>query len=94
LAGGYFSHSFLISRSEVESDLKLPVVKPEAEVLELILKLESHYVALFGANPVPVPNTQFIARIGGIIQTADKGWAIAQILRPDGQPVIDPWVSF
>lgn len=94
LAGGYFSHSFLISRSEVESDLKLPVTKPETEVSELILRLENHYVQQFQAKPIPVPNTQFAARVGGIIQIADKGWAIIQILKPDGQLVIDPWVSF
>jgi hypothetical protein len=94
LAGGYFSHSFLISRSEVEGDLKLPVTKPGVEVSELILRLENHYVKQFQAKPIPVPNTQFIARIGGIIQIADKGGAIAQILRPDGQLVSDPWVSF
>jgi len=94
LAGGYFSHSFLISRSEVEGDLKLPVTKPGVEVSELILRLENHYVKQFQAKPIPVPNTQFIARIGGIIQIADKGGAIVQILKPDGQLVSDPWVSF
>jgi hypothetical protein len=94
LAGGYFSHSFLISRSEVESDLRLPVTKPEAEVSGLILRLETHYVKQFQANPIPVTNTEFMARIGAIIQIADKGWAIAQIMRPDGQLVYDPWVPF
>lgn len=94
LAGGYFSHSFLISRSEVESDLKLPVTKPNTEVSELVLKLEKHYVQQFQAEPIPVPNTQFTARVGGIIQVSDRGWAIAQILKSDGQLVSDPWVPF
>lgn len=94
LAGGYFSHSFLISRSEVESDLKLPVTKPNTEVSELVLRLENHYVQQFQAKPIPVPNTQFTARVGGIIQISNKGWAIAQILKSDGQLVSDPWVPF
>ncbi len=94
LAGGYFSHSFLISRSEVESDLKLPVTKPEEEVSELIVRLENHYVTQFMEKPISIPNTQFVARIGGVIQIAEKGWAIAQILKPDGQLVQDPWVAF
>jgi len=94
LAGGYFSHSFLISRSEVESDLKLPVTKPNTEVSELILRLENHYVQQFQAKLIPVPNTQFTARVGGIIQISNKGWAIAQILKSDGQLVSDRWVPF
>jgi hypothetical protein len=94
LAGGYFSHSFLISRSEVESDLELPVTKPNTEVSELVLRLENHYVQQFQAKPISVPNTQFTARVGGIIQISNKGWAIAQILKSDGQLVSDPWVPF
>ena len=94
LAGGYFSHSFLISRNEVETDLKLPVIRPETELSVLMLKLDNYYSDLFQKPPILVPNSQFGARIGGIIQIADRGWAIVQILKPDGQFVGDSWVPF
>ena len=94
LAGGYFSHSFLISRNEVETDLKLPVTKPKTELSELMLKLENYYNDQFQKPPIPVPNTQFGARIGGIIQVANKGWAIVQTLKSDGQLIADPWIAF
>jgi hypothetical protein len=94
LASGYFSHSFLISRNEVETDLKLPVTKPETELSKLMLKLENYYNDQFQKPPIPVPNTQFGSRIGGIIQVAEGGWAIVQILKSDGQLVTDPWLPF
>ncbi|PIP07327.1 MAG: hypothetical protein CO012_03770 [Syntrophobacterales bacterium CG_4_8_14_3_um_filter_49_14] len=96
LAGGYFSHSFLISRAEVEKDLGLPVTRPDAELTELISRLENHYVERFGKEPqpLPAPNSQLLVRLGGVIQVADNGWAIAQIIKQDGQPVVDPWIPF
>jgi len=96
LAGGYFSHSFLISRAEVVKDLGLPVTSPDAELTELISRLENHYVERFGKEPqpLPAPNSQFFVRLGGVIQIADNGWAIAQIIKQDGQLVVDAWIPF
>ncbi len=96
LAGGYFSHSFLISRSEVENDLKLPVTKPATEVLELMMSLENYYIQQFQKS-IQIPNSQFTARLGGIIQIAEKGFAIIQIIKPEGQLsklIFDPWIPF
>lgn len=93
LAGGYFSHSFLISRSEVESDLGLPVTKPDNELEQLMFALEKHYLQQFNnIKQLPPPNSNLILRIGGVIQLSTSGYAIAQILRPDGKLAIDPWI--
>lgn len=96
LAGGYFSHSFLISRAEVEKDLGLPVTSPDAELTELISRLENHYVDRFGREPqpLPAPNSQLRVHLGGVIQIANNGWAIAQIIKQDGQLVADTWIPF
>ncbi|MDP2647581.1 MAG: hypothetical protein Q8P24_21840 [Desulfobacterales bacterium] len=96
LAGGYFSHSFLISRAEVEKDLDLPVTRPDAELTELISRLENHYVERFEKEmqPLPAPNSKLFVRLGGVIQVADNGWAIAQIIKQDGQLVSDSWIPF
>jgi hypothetical protein len=96
LAGGYYSHSFLISRAEVESDLGLPVRRPDAELTELISRLENYYVERFVKDPqaLPAPNSQLRVRLGGVVQVANNGWAIAQIIKPDGELVIDPWIPF
>jgi len=96
LAGGYYSHSFLISRAEVEKDLGLPVTSPDAELVELISRLENHYDQRFKKEmqQLPAPDSQFFVRLGGVIQVADNGWAIAQITKQDGQLVSDPWMPF
>lgn len=94
LAGGYFSHSFQISRSEVESDLKLPVIKPNEKLSELISSLGDFYLEEFQknilANP---PNPEPFFRIGGVIQLRDKCWAIASVFGKNGQILLDPWIE-
>lgn len=95
LSGKYFSHSFLISRSEVVSDLKLPVTKPDAELSMLISQLTTHYLQQFekivqAMPPKPGP----IFRVGGIMQTTDICWLIASLMHQDGRPIGDPWVLF
>jgi len=47
LSGQYFSHSFLISRAEVEADLRLPVTKPDDELLAMITNLQTYYTDQF-----------------------------------------------
>jgi len=29
-----------------------------------------------------------------VIQVADSGWAIVQILKQDGKVITDPWIEF
>jgi hypothetical protein len=93
LASGYYSHSFLISRSEVESDLGLPVTKPDDELLQMILNLENYYVQSFNSiKPLPAPATNLNARVGGVIQSAFNTQALAQIVQSDGKLIGDTWL--
>lgn len=95
LAGEYCSHSFQISRSDVESDLKLPVTKPDAELSDLISDLDNHYTEQFKKiEQVSAPDAEPLFRVAGVIQVADSGWAIVQILKQDGKVMTDPWIGF
>lgn len=95
LAGEYYSHSFQISRSEVESDLELPVTKPDADLSRLISDLDTHYTEQFNKiEKVSAPDAEPLFRVGGVIQVADSGWAIVQILKQDGKVITDPWIKF
>jgi len=94
LAGGYFSHSFQISRSEVESDLGLPVTKPDGNLSQLISDLEDLYMEEFN-NKIIVhpPDPEPLFRIGGVIQLGDRCWAIASVFQNNGRTITDPWVE-
>lgn len=93
LAGGYCSHSFLISRSEVENELGLPVTKPDDELVQLMKSLEDYYLERFhNIKHLPPPNSNRGLRVGGVLQLSSDGQAIAQILQPDGKLVVDPWL--
>lgn len=94
LAGEYYSHSFPISRSEVESDLGLPVTRPNDELSKLILDLENYYIEQFKKTVQVMPGTpQALFRIGGVAQIAEHGWAIASLFQPDGKVITDPWLE-
>lgn len=93
LASGYFSHSFLISRSEVENELGLTVTKPDEELVQLMKSLEDFYLERFhNMKQLPAPNSNLNMRVGAVIQLSSAGYAIAQILQPDGKLVVDPWL--
>lgn len=93
LASGYCSHSFLISRFEVENELGLPVTKPDDELLQLMKSLEDYYLERFhSTKQLPAPNSNLSLRVGGVLQLSSHGQAIAQILQPDGKLVTDPWL--
>lgn len=93
LASGYYSHSFLISRAEVESDLGLPVTKPDDELLRMILDLENCYMQSFNSTkPLPAPKTNLNVRVGGVIQSAVNTQALAQIVQSDGKLIGDTWL--
>ncbi len=94
LAGLYFSHSFPICRSDVETDLGLPVTRPDSALTGLIDSLEKHYTGLFSrAVSVMQPGSQLTFRVGGVIQISEEGWAISQLIAP-AQVVADPWTHF
>ena len=93
LASGYCSHSFLISRSEVENELGLPVTKPDDELVQLMKSLENYYLERFhNIKQLPAPNSNLGVRVGGVLQLSSDGHAIAQILQRDGKVVVDPWL--
>lgn len=95
LAGKYFSHSFLISRSEVESDLGLPVTRPDDELCNLIINLDNHYSQQFQQTThVIQPNVEAFFRVGGVMQTGDSGWSIAILFQKDGRTIVDQWIPF
>lgn len=94
LAGGYFSHSFHISRAEVESDLKLPVTTPDKKLSELISNLGDVYLKPFNeAISLSSSPSKILLRVGGLIQLRDKCWAIATVFRENGQVLTDPWIE-
>ena len=95
LSGQYFSHSFLISRAEVEADLKLSVTKPDEELLELMLKFEDYYVDLFSKSvPYSPSAAEPVVRAGAFIETTDEGWMISQFMSKDNQLLTDPWLKY
>jgi Serine dehydrogenase proteinase len=46
LAGQYYSHSYPISRTEVENDLGLPVIRPDSALSGTIRAIEDQYLRL------------------------------------------------
>lgn len=94
LAGEYYSHSFPISRSEVENDLGLSVTRPDGELSKLILDLENYYIEQFKKIVQVTPGApQPLFRVGGVAQIAEHGWAIASLFHPDGKIITDPWLE-
>ncbi len=95
LSGGYFSHTFLISRAEIESDLGLPVVKPNEKLTDLIFKLNDYYLTQFNKTVLADQKTPGVLfRLGGFVQLMDMGSVIGTIFREDGQLISDPWLDF
>ena len=94
LSGRYFSHAFLISRGEVESDLGLPVSRPDDELSRLIADFESYYMAEFQKMVPVAAGAAEKLHIGGLLESTNSGSAIVQLVRPDGSLGFDPWVKF
>ena len=94
LSGRYFSHAFLISRGEVESDLGLPVSRPDDELSRLIADFESYYLAEFQKMVPVAAGAVEKLHIGGLLESTKSGHAIVQFVRPDGSLGFDPWVKF
>lgn len=95
LSGGYFSHAFPISRVEVESDLKLPVTRPDEELESLIHNLDHYYDATFSrVVSIGSGNQDTRVRPGGFIETTSAGWFIAVITSAQDELIADCWVPF
>lgn len=95
LAGKYYSHSFQISRSEVETDLGLPVTRPDPDLSELIEDLGDSYLKHFNTIvEIEAGNSKAFFRVGGVIQTAEGGWAIGQVFTQEGKVLGDSWLEF
>jgi len=93
LAGQYFSHSFLISRADVEADLKLPITKPDTILSGLIENLNDYYDANFQkAAPASPSNREPIVRVGAFMQTTSEGFIISQLFNQANELFADPWI--
>jgi len=95
LAGEYFSHTYYISRAEVETDLGLPITRmdPGEPLFSQVEALNAAYDSIFEAVvqlPAPVP---FQLRVKGIIETAAHRFVLAQVFAPNGQKVAGHWAE-
>jgi hypothetical protein len=91
LSGLYFSHSFLISRAEVETDLGLKVTRPDAQLLKLIGDYENYYASEFSKMVPVVPNSK--VHLSGLLETASTGYGLVQLIQGD-KLISDPWLKF
>lgn len=94
LSGKYFSHSFLISRADVQTDLGLAVTKPDAPLTVLIEQLGDFYDTQFRlAKPVVPPNATPFVRAGAFLNTTQLGWTELQLV--DGAELkADQWQKY
>lgn len=92
LSGQYYSHSFPISRDEVESDLGLPVTRPDGELLELILKLDDLYADTFSKQVQANAATgKQRFRVGNVVDSPKHRWACIQTIKEDGELSAEYW---
>jgi hypothetical protein len=99
LSGLYFSHSFLISRAEIETDLGLKITRPDDELGELVGNYENYYLAEFQKLLPAAPNSADKTHIGGFLETTGGGWGIIQLITHDkttqaDKVTSDPWIKF
>jgi hypothetical protein len=83
LAGKYFSHTYFISRDEVEKDLRLPVTRmePGDESFKASEALNGYYMSVFekevAVPQAPIPLT---FRITGFLETATSRSILCQVI--------------
>jgi hypothetical protein len=101
LAGQYFSHSYFISRDEVEHDLKLPVTRMELgdDSFSASEALNGYYTGLFEKEvPVPQAPIPLTFRITGFLETATSRRILCQVIGPgpkgpNSNVVAGAWLS-
>lgn len=95
LSGEYCSHSFLISRADVEGDLGLSVLKPDNALTGLIEQLGDFYDTQFQLNrQIAPPNTAPFVRAGAFINTVNLGFVQTQLVDGGGELKADPWQKY
>ena len=95
LSGEYYSHSFLISRNDVEQDLGLTVVRPDNALTAVIETLGDFYDAQFAAiHRITPPSDLPCIRAGAFINTTRVGWVEAQLVDGDGKLKVDLWQRY
>jgi Serine dehydrogenase proteinase len=99
LSGLYFSHAFLISRAEVETDLGLKVTRPDTALSKAVSDYENHYLPEFRKLVPAAPSSVDKAHIGGFLETTGGGWGILQLIQHDkatqsDKVTSDPWIKF
>jgi hypothetical protein len=92
LASKYYSHSFLISRSEVESDLELPVTRPDAELSALLSQLQKSYFAQF-AQETPPDRQGVSLKLAWVMQNKASG-VLGVMIRQLANPVAEIAIAF
>jgi len=101
LAGQYFSHSYFISRDEVENDLKLPVtrIEPGDESFKASEALNGYYMSVFEKEaPVPQAPIPLTFKMTGFLDTATSRRVLCQVIGPgpkgpNSNVVAGAWVS-
>jgi Serine dehydrogenase proteinase len=95
LSGKYYSHSFLISRNDVEQDLGLAVIRPDAAHTAAIEQLGNFYDTQFAAiNRLMPPADAPHIRAGAFIHTSRVGWVEAQLVDGGGELKADLWQRY
>jgi hypothetical protein len=95
LSGKYYSHSFLISRKDVEQDLGLGVTQPDDALTEAIEDLGSFYDTQFATiRQIAPPNDLPLIRPAAFINTTRVGWVEAQVVGRDKKLLVDLWQRY
>jgi hypothetical protein len=96
LAGKYCSHGYPVSRSEVQSELRLPVTEanPGDPLFDAIESLNGYYMGVFEKEvPVSTGPMPLSFKITGFIENALSRRIMCQIFAPNAQPVAAAWMK-
>ncbi len=87
LSEEYYSHSFPISRDDVEKDLKLKVTRPDKALWDRINQLRLYYEPILAAaKQLKAGPAEFEIRYAGFIDSTAERRFLCQV-KPLGQPV-------
>jgi len=92
LSGNYYSHAFPISRTDVASDLGLPVTSPDDELCQAMLDLDHIHSGLF--KNILEAQTQSDAkrfRIGAVLESEKRQWVLLERLNEKNELESQDW---
>lgn len=93
LSGQYFSHSFPISRADVENDLKLPLTKAEGGLSEKIKALDNYYDLQFQKRGPLSPNSaEPIGSVAAFLHTTQDAFILVDAYNAKGERLGDVWL--